>query len=124
MSLEFGLVILPFLLLLLGGIDLARYAYTAQAVDSHTEATLRAALIFVAGDTSARCLTDLNSTIAPLDPPAGVEVGRIAQRHAGCVRNSSSTLVITVTVAYRFTFLTTLFGSPEQQISRTVQRSL
>jgi len=125
LSLEFGLVALPFLMLLLGGVELARYVYTAQAVDSYAEAMLRTTLVHVGGDTANRCLADLASAVTQPKLPAGLVAERISQRQAGCTRESNGGIPrVSVAITYRFTFLVSLFGSAEQQISRTAQRSL
>jgi len=125
LSLEFGLVALPFLMLLLGGIELARYVYTTEAVDSHANATLRAALVYVGGDSASRCLSDLSTAITRPTLPPGLAADRMMRNEVSCLNGSSSGQIkVSVAVVYRFSFIAGLFGASEQEISRTAQQSL
>ncbi|MDJ0391286.1 TadE/TadG family type IV pilus assembly protein [Roseomonas sp. E05] len=125
LSLELGLVALPFLMLLLGGIELARYAYTVEAVERHANATLRAALVYVGGDTTNRCLSELSAAIAPPALLPGLAADRMIRNQASCAIDSTSRqITVRVAVAYRFSFIAALFGAVEQEISRTAQQSL
>jgi len=124
-TLEFGLVAVPFLALLLGGIEAGRYLYTVDALHAHTEATLRAAVIHAGIDPSSRCLTDLSDAITRPSLPAGLEGARLIMAQPSCSRDSKS-LVVTVTVStsYRFSFAADLLGLADQQIRRVVQQVL
>lgn len=125
LSLEFGLVALPFLMLLLGGVELARYVYTAEAVGSRADATLRAALVYVGQDSADRCLADLSGVISRPGLPAGLAADRMVRDEASCARDATSHAITVSTVTvYRFDFLASLFGATRQDISRTARQSL
>jgi hypothetical protein len=125
LSLEFALAAMPMTILLLGGIEMARYLYTVQALHSHTDALLRAALVHVGADSKNRCLADLSGSITRPVLPVGVDASRLTQDQPRCQQdNSSRTLLVSAFVSYRFSFAIRLFGAGDVQISRTAQQSL
>jgi Flp pilus assembly protein TadG len=125
LSLEFALVALPFVSLLLGGIETGRYLYTVQALSNYAEATLRAAVVHVGDDLANRCLADLSSAFTQPAVPPGLQAARLTRARPSCSRNATSRVVtISVVTTYRFSFAVTLFGLVDQEIRRQAQQTL
>ncbi|MFC0408552.1 TadE family protein [Roseomonas elaeocarpi] len=119
---EFALIGLPFLMLLLGGMEFARYAYTVQAVRSYAAQAARAALVYVGNDTANRCVGTLPLS---LTPSPGLDEARLTPAKAGCVRDSKTgVLTITVSTSYRFSMVTGLLGAGDRTVSETQSRAL
>ena len=121
-SLEFALVGMPFLMLLLGGMEVARYAYTVEAVHNYAARAVRAALVYVGTDTTNRCL---NALPLSLTASPGLDQARLTPAAARCVRDSKTgVLTVTVSTSYRFSMVTGLLGARERTVSETQSRAL
>ncbi|MFH5925643.1 TadE/TadG family type IV pilus assembly protein [Roseomonas xinghualingensis] len=124
-TLEFGLVAVPFLALLFGGIEMGRYLHTVEALHNHADATLRAAVVYVGNDVSNRCLTDLSNAITRPPLPAGLAAARLTVARPSCSRNDTTRVItISVSASYHFSFVAGLLGLADQKIDRVVQQAL
>lgn len=124
-TLEFGLVVVPFLTLLLAGIEMGRYLYTVDALSHHAETTLRATVVYVSNDPSNRCLANLSNVITRPSLPVGLSTGQLTLAQPSCLLDSSSKVItVTVSASYRFNFASGLLGLADQRIDRVVQQAL
>lgn len=123
-SLELALVLIGFLMLLLGTIDIARYLFTMQTVSFLADRAARAAVVnssFALGSVGESCPTVSGSTLPFTAPPFDPATTMCVLQNE--TASQSGGYVVTVTVSAPFTSVTpglsALTGT--SQITETLQ---
>jgi Flp pilus assembly protein TadG len=104
-SLEFALVAIPFLFMLIAGMDLGRYFITQHSLRTLGAEAMRATLIYCFGQTTACSLPTANEQAAKAMVPflAGSSIVLTANQTAAVAGTGFRT--ITVTAQYPFAFI-------------------
>ena len=102
-SLEFALVLLAFLVLLLGIVDVSRYLYTLQAM---SDLASRAARAGVAGTLAAQSCQDVSSSPLPFTvPPLLDPATQLCVTIGNDTASGATTITATVTSPYTSTLI-------------------
>jgi Flp pilus assembly protein TadG len=104
---EMALVVLGFLTLLLGGMDIARYIFTVQSMDYVAGEAVRAAMI---GTLSPQSATLVSATPLPFTTPPFLDPATQLSVTPSIDANNGATIV-TVTVTAPFTVVTPGLGA-------------
>jgi TadE-like protein len=105
-SLEFALVAVPFLLLLIAGMDLGRYFITQHSLRTLTSEAARATLVACYGATGSCPLPKVNWQTVEARVPFlnSALLNPLPTANQGAPDPSTGVRIISVTVSYPFTF--------------------
>jgi Flp pilus assembly protein TadG len=112
-SLEFALVAIPFLFLLIAGMDLGRYFITQHSLRTLISEAVRATLVSCYGSSSGCSLPSASQTTVAAKVPflASGSITWVTPPNQGAPNASTGVRTISVTVSYPFTFILPIWTS-------------